>query len=354
MPAANKPINEEGRLAALRQYDILDSVEEAEYNDIVKLASAICDMPVSTVTLIDEDRQWYKAKVGIDIEGTPRNIAFCAHTILDPGNPLVIEDMTKDDRMSDNPFVTGELHAAQFYAGFPLKDDNGFVLGTLCVLDMQPRTLTQIQTEALSVLANNVMNLINLRKKTSDLTALYEEMKNEIDRAALLQRQMLPSLKHIDNVKKAYNIDIAGLFKPCTELAGDLWGVRAISDTSYAIYMIDFTGHGVSAAINTFSIHNMMNEDGMFGLEPHHFLAKLNDKLKNSLQIGQFATMFYGVVDTQFEEMVYAAASTTQTILVTKDRTVLLEQKGLPLGVMAGSKYNKHKVPFEKDALMFF
>lgn len=168
MPKAPLPPNEKERLAALRQYQILDTAPETAFDEIVRLAAYICGTPISLVTLIDEHRQWFKAKFGVDVQETPRDVAFCAHAILSPQEPLVVPDATQDPRFADNPFVTQEPHI-RFYAGIPLVTPEGQTLGTLCVVDYQPRHLTPEQLEQLQALAHQVVAQLELRRSLREL-----------------------------------------------------------------------------------------------------------------------------------------------------------------------------------------
>lgn len=161
------PENERGRLEALKNYEILDSLSEAEYDRITKLASIICGTPVSLITFIEEERQWFKSKVGLDIEDTPRDIAFCRYTIMDQAF-LQVKDARLDDRFKNNPAVLADPHV-RFYAGFPLTDPNGYNLGTLCVIDYQPKELSPEQIEALEILTEEVMELVTQRREKIEL-----------------------------------------------------------------------------------------------------------------------------------------------------------------------------------------
>ncbi|PIK91652.1 histidine kinase [Synechococcus sp. 65AY6Li] len=168
MPKAPLPPNEEQRLAALRQYQILDTAPETAFDEIVRLAAYICGTPIALVSLIDEHRQWFKAKFGVDVQETPRDVAFCAHAILSPQEPLVVPDATQDPRFADNPFVTQEPHI-RFYAGIPLVTPEGQPLGTLCVVDYQPRQLSPEQLEQLKALAHQVVAQLELRRTLREL-----------------------------------------------------------------------------------------------------------------------------------------------------------------------------------------
>ncbi len=156
------PIAERDRLAALDRYRILDSAPQEEFDDIVALAAQICAMPIALISLVDEKRQWFKARIGLEPTQTPREMAFCAHA-LDQHDVLVIEDATQDARFIDNALVTGDEHL-RFYAGAPLKTPDGYTLGTLCVLDREPREITPDQQRALQRLARLVMTQLELRQ----------------------------------------------------------------------------------------------------------------------------------------------------------------------------------------------
>jgi PAS domain S-box-containing protein len=163
MPAAPIPKNEEARLAALRRYELLDSGSEVEYDDLTKIAAQICGTPIALITLVDSERQWFKARVGLDLAETPRDQAFCAYAIHDAAT-FVVPDAAEDARFADNALVLGEPRI-RFYAGAPLQTGDGINLGTLCVIDRQPRGLTREQQEALEALARQVVRLIELRHR---------------------------------------------------------------------------------------------------------------------------------------------------------------------------------------------
>lgn len=174
MLAAQIPENEKQRLNALYNYHILNSVADIAFNEVVELTAEVCAAPIALITLVDESRQWFKAKVGLDIEQTERSIAFCAHAIL-KNNILVVNDTLDDERFFDNPLVT-KFPFIRFYAGAPLITDEGCGLGTLCVIDQRPRQLEISQLKALSVLRTHVMTLLKMRKQAFELKSLNEEL----------------------------------------------------------------------------------------------------------------------------------------------------------------------------------
>jgi diguanylate cyclase (GGDEF)-like protein/PAS domain S-box-containing protein len=161
------PEDEGERLEALRQTGLLDSIEEEEFDNLARLAAVICETPIASVTLVDRDRQWFKAMVGIDDRETHRDFAFCAHTILQ-SETLVVADASKDPRFAENPLVTGDP-LIRFYAGVPLEDAGGYRLGAMCVIDRKPRELTAAQLEGLAMIAEQAKKLINLRRQQNML-----------------------------------------------------------------------------------------------------------------------------------------------------------------------------------------
>ena len=158
---------EQQRLRALHQLDLLDTAPEPEFDELVHLAAAICGAPISMVSLVDEDRQWFKAVTGLDATGTSREVAFCDHAIRQP-DLMLIEDATQDPRFAGNPLVTGAA-GFRFYAGMPVLSPDGFAVGTLCVMDHIPRTLTAEQRAALRILAGQANARLELRVKRREL-----------------------------------------------------------------------------------------------------------------------------------------------------------------------------------------
>ncbi|MGY4537842.1 PAS domain S-box-containing protein [Mucilaginibacter sp. UYNi724] len=161
------PHNEKERLKALHSYELLNSLSEEEFDRITELASLICDVPIALVSLVDENRQWFKSKIGLDIDETPRELAFCQYTIMGEGL-FEVEDAAKDERFEENELVTAGPKL-QFYAGYPLIDPDGFALGTLCVIDRNPNKLKAKQRRSLQLLAEEVMMLIIERRRKEEL-----------------------------------------------------------------------------------------------------------------------------------------------------------------------------------------
>ena len=170
------PKDELKRLEALKEYSILDTIPESEYDDITYLASQICKTPISLISLIDKERQWFKSHHGVDATETPRELAFCAHAINDKNNILIVPDSREDVRFHDNPLVTDNPNVI-FYAGIPLVNKEGFPLGTLCVIDVQPNTLDDFQLKSLKALSNQIISLFELRKKSAEFELKAKEVE---------------------------------------------------------------------------------------------------------------------------------------------------------------------------------
>ncbi len=189
-----KAINSESeaqRLEELYRFEILDTPYEDEFNDIVKLASTICNTSISTISLIESSRQWFKAKIGLEDRETARDVSFCTHAIAANTDLYQIEDATKTDLFSNNPLVTGSPNI-RFYAGVPLVSSNGFSLGTLCVFDSKPKTLNDEQTFALKVLGNQVMKLLELRIMNKKLELGKRRQQHQIE----LQNKIISIIAH--------------------------------------------------------------------------------------------------------------------------------------------------------------
>lgn len=176
MKAAPLPANEAERLQSLKEHEILDTLPEEAYDDITRIASEITGMPISLITLIDEDRQWFKSRNNSDVKETERKYSFCAHAIMEPDEVLIIQDARSDERFYDNPFVTSESNIV-FYLGVPITDKIGNALGTLCVIDKRPRDLSDQQIEALRGLAKLVKAHLELRKTRLDFEKAQEHLK---------------------------------------------------------------------------------------------------------------------------------------------------------------------------------
>ena len=203
------------RLNSLRSYLVLDSESDKEIDCLTELASEICETPISLVSLVDSDRQWFKSKVGLQASETSRDIAFCAHAIVQSEEMFIIEDATKDDRFFDNPLVVN-APLVIFYAGVVLKSDTNYPLGTLCVIDNKPRKLSDKQIRALKTIARQIMNLLNYKKVLrieKELRVQLSQKNQELESFAAIAAHDLKSpliniMSIINLFSKTYELQI--------------------------------------------------------------------------------------------------------------------------------------------------
>ena len=215
--------NEAQRISELQRYRILDTPPEAVYDDIIKLASEICQTPIAMMTLIDTDRQFIKSQIGADVGEVPRDETFCTHTIQRPQNLLIVGDATTDVRFSRNQYVTGEPHI-RFYAGAPLVTDSGEALGSLCVYDDKPRQLTTEQSFALKVLARQIVAQLELRR-------IFLEMRESQTRQKVVEQDLRDSEELFkafmnNSPTVAYMKDEAGRFVYVNQMLEKLFDVK--------------------------------------------------------------------------------------------------------------------------------
>lgn len=191
---------EKERIKELESYSIMDTLSEADYDNLTAIASEICGTPVSLVSLVDDKRQWFKSHHGVEATETPKEFAFCGHAINDPSDIFIIPDARKDERFHDNPIVVEHPNVV-FYAGVPLLGNDRLPLGTLCVIDQKPKLLSQGQRDSLIALANQVMNLLKHRRDKMQLEEALntlEEKNQELEQFAMIAAHDLKSpLKNI-------------------------------------------------------------------------------------------------------------------------------------------------------------
>lgn len=186
MIVAPKPVNEAQRLAALYEYDIMDTLPQQEYDDITHIAARICQASGSLIGLIDSERQWFLSKIGLEGSETPRDLTFCSHAILDPYQIMIVPDSTKDRRFFDHPMVIGEPNIC-FYAGIPLLNREGHALGTLCVIDSQPKMLNDEQKQTLLALSRQIVTYMEVRRLNNILQRQKDDLQQtnkELERFA--------------------------------------------------------------------------------------------------------------------------------------------------------------------------
>ncbi len=199
-------MDELGRLHALRALEILDSPREQAFDDLTELAAQLCDVPIALISFVDEDRQWFKACYGIDVTETPRAVSFCAHALKAPAEPLVVTDARVDPRFAENPLVVGPPHVV-FYAGAPLVTDEGYALGTLCVVDHQPRVLTAKQLDGLTRLARLVVVQLNARELAEELNREGQKLWEVTDTLLQSERRYRELVEHAQGLICIHTLD---------------------------------------------------------------------------------------------------------------------------------------------------
>ncbi len=372
-----KPVDEQARLAALREYDILDTLPESAYDDIARIAAQICGTPIALVSLIDEDRQWFKASVGLEVKETPRDRAFCSHAILQPGSLLVVEDATQDPRFADNPLVLDEP-GIRFYAGAPLVTSDGHALGALCVIDRKPSRLTDVQLESLQALARQVISQLELRRSVAQLERSADQLEQanaklekrnaqvvrsrdqlaslcrvledqaamterDLNRAEVIQRSLLPH-----RVPKLHDVCLHTLYRPGRNIGGDLFDVVVVDDRYLILVIADAAGHGVSAAMISLLFKNRLkatDEDGR-PYRPCEALSYLNEAVQADKPApGVFVTALFCLFDMRERTLLVASAGHPPLIRLSRHGTVqLVEHTGPALGLYEDASFGEKKL----------
>ncbi len=214
------PANENQRMVSLRSYEILDSDPELEFDALTRVATYAFNVPIAVVAMMDSERLWFKSKIGLDIPQLDRKIAFCAHTINSPHEPLIVNDLASDNRFSANPLVAQAPHL-RFYAGAPLRDSDGMALGTIAVIDASPRAFNQAQTNALADYASLAMLAMDARKRAIELKrfALTDYLTGIANRA------------HFDKVNEVEMANFNRTGEAYSVIVMDLNGFKSVNDT---------------------------------------------------------------------------------------------------------------------------
>jgi phosphoserine phosphatase RsbU/P len=337
------------------------------------LLSNMFQVPMAFVSLVDSDRQWFKAACGLEVKETPRAISFCGHAIL-ADSTLVVSDATEDPRFCDNPLVTGKPHM-RFYAGQPLSGPGGQKIGTLCIADTKPRTLKPEQLEALREMAQVVereLNLVEAVQLQSELIAVKEQaaeanrlkaeylskmvesqqsLVRELEQAAGYVRSLLPE-------PLTGPIQARWRFEPSSGLGGDCLGYNWIDPDHFAFYLLDVSGHGVGAALLSVSVLNALRSRSLPNTdfrEPAHVLTRLNDLFPMDRHDGKFFTIWYGVFDRARSRLTYGSAGHPAALLLNgsasgPSKPVELGMKNFGIGMVEDADFSQESLELNPSA----
>jgi serine phosphatase RsbU (regulator of sigma subunit) len=376
---APKPENEAARLAALHEYEILDSDPEVGFDDLTLLAASICDVPTSVITLIDADRQWFKSRVGLESSETPLDFSFCSYAILRP-ETLVVEDATHHETFAEHPAVTQE-NGVRFYAGTPLITPEGFALGTLCVSDNVPRQISAEQLRALEALGRQVGAQLELRRKLRDLrrtvverdhaeaerAAKSAEIERDLQFARGFQQSLLPDNANYPAVPDALDaplrLQFHHVYQPTLSLGGDFFDVVKLSQHRAGILIADVMGHGARSALVTAILRTLFQELALQTTDPGELLTRLNARFHNIIQGSDqflFVSACYLVVDTERAKAHFSSAGHPAPVWADRERLRVMPLEdaratGPALGLAPDSGYETGSVALSAgDTFLLF
>jgi hypothetical protein len=333
------PPNEDERLAELRRLRFSEWGVSVALNELCAVASKSLGTPIAHLSLVGEKEQIFAAKIGLDAGRTSRQVAFCAHTIMKSG-PLIIGNAEQDPRFSDNPLVKGEP-GIKSYLGIPLETSPGLRIGALCAADRKPRNFGESDVRTLESLGQIAVSIVNHHRMTLELG---EQMKSAI----ALQKDMLPSPARIAQIEAYCPVDLAAHYQARDGIGGDIWGIEATAPQRLLVYVADFTGHGVAAALNTARFHSFVHVSCERTDRPASLLRRLNRRLNEVLPSGQFATMFCATMDFKSESIECASAGAPPQFYRQSMGAgfEIIGKPSLPLGVIRDVAYETETLPF--------
>lgn len=355
------PMAEIERMDDLRSLKLLDTPAEDRFDRITRLAAAFFQVPIAYVAFIENDRQWFKSRVGLCPAETSRDISFCQHTIL-RDDPLIIPDVREHPLGRNHPMVMGEPFV-RFYAGVPLTGPRGKKIGTFCLVDTRPREFEPGQVAQLLTFAAVVereMNLGQIIQVQNDLLntrARLVETQEKLDRefadAAKYVRRMLPP-----PLTGAETLDWH--FHPSAHLGGDGLGYRRIDDDRIALYMLDVTGHGLGSALLAVTALEFLRSREVretdFG-KPSEVIGRLNRTFQMKEHAGKFFSVWYGVYSRSARTLTYANAGHPPALLLdTAAHPPRLERTtatGPVLGVLPDIKVTEMVRPFPAGSELY-
>ncbi|MES2464697.1 MAG: GAF domain-containing SpoIIE family protein phosphatase [Armatimonadota bacterium] len=343
--AVPKLPSEKERLAALRSFDILDSESEEAFDDITRLVAHVCQVPIALITLIDEERQFFKSEIGLGVRETPRDISICGHAILQKGL-FVVADTLQDERFVNNPLVTGDPHL-RFYAGALLETAEGHPLGTLCVLDYETRELTSDQKSALQTLARHVMHLMELRRRYNHEKRIAETLQ----RAMLLRPSegQFPGLEVEPIYEAAWSE---------AEVGGDFYDAFALPSGEVALVVGDVAGKGLAAAARSAEVKYALRVYLRESPSPSEAITRLNHFLCDVQRIDSrmgdaFVALAAAVIDPSTGQTRITQAGLEPPLVRRAGGAVeTVEQGAMPLGISGDAVYRDETITLAQGDLL--
>jgi hypothetical protein len=338
------PSNEVDRIKELQKLRFGEWDGSNILDELCAITARLLGTPISQVSLVTEDRLIFAGKAGLN-GCTPREAAFCAHTIM-TSKPFIVEDADADPRFRDNPLVTGDT-GIKSYVGIPLETSPGLRIGALCAIDRKPRAFSQRDVETLLGLSQIVVAVIKSR-------VMALELDEQLECAIALQEDMLPSAERVAQIEAGFPLDVASFYRALDGIGGDIWGIEATGDDRVMLYVADFTGHGVAAALNASRFHSFVHILCHKMDDPALLLTKLNKRLSEVLPEGQFATMFCATLDFKMETVEYASAGAPPMLYrkSSHDPFETLCKPSLPLGIVRHANYERHYAPFHEGGVL--
>jgi len=348
MITAPIPPDEAERIAELRAMKLLDTAPEDRFDRLVHLAAAVFEVPIAYIALVDSDRQWFKAKCGLTVDETGRDVSFCGHAIASEG-PMIVPDALQDERFEDNPLVVGEPKI-RFYAGCPLTGPNGYKVGTFCLADTKPRRLNEaevgrfLQFTRIAEHELQMADLIEVQNELlrakSELAVTRHRLEEEVAEAARYVQSLLPA-------KLDGPINTDWCFISSSELGGDLFGYHWLDDKNFAFYVLDVSGHGVGASLLSVSVFTALRRQTLPGVhfdDPGQVLGALNQAFPMDQNNDKFSTVWYGVFNTETRTLRYGSGGHPPTILIdgSPQSPDQLSVANFMIGILPDVNYETH------------
>ena len=332
------PFNEGQRLKELRRLRFDEWGASSALSELCAITARLLGTNISLVSLVGENEQTYAGQFGLNVDRTAREVSFCAHAIM-TSKPFVIENADSDPRFSPNPLVTCE-DGIKSYIGIPLETSPGIRIGTLCAADKKPRSFNENDIRTLIGLSQIAVSILNSHRMTL-------ELEEQFASAIALQNDMLPSAARIAQIQAHCPLDVSSYYNQRNGIGGDIWGIDMTGPQRVMIYIADFTGHGVAAALNAARFHSFAHMTWRTE-RPESLLRKLNQRLCELLPTGQFATMFCAMIDFAMQKIEFASAGAPPQLYRASPLHPfeVISQSSLPLGIVPNAVYESKAIPF--------